>query len=342
MIRMVLRGIRQLEVEPLDNDPKTPVEPGHKAVDVLACAICRTDAKMWEQGHRDLIFPRVLGHEMVVQDAGGQRHIVWPGSSCGTCPYCRAGKENLCDSMQITGFHADGGFSHRAVLPINSLIPVPGSLETHAGCFAEPVACVVNAFDKLPLAPGKKLLIYGGGTMGLIIALYARHKGLYPLVLEKDAAKIQKIAPILGDWGIALAQNTRESRFPLVINACPDDAALCQAITKVDKGGHISFFSGITKNQAVETNLLNLIHYREASITGAYGMTRSDIKTALAFLVSHARELGRLVEAVVPPEQAPNLMPRILKGKCFKYILDFTGSQAAPLENAPARPWNRP
>ncbi len=332
MIRMVLRGIRQLDIDPLADDPNAEVAQDFRAVDVLACAICRTDAKMWDQGHRDLIFPRVLGHEMVVRDAGGQRYIVWPGNSCGQCPYCRGGRENLCDTMQITGFHSDGGFAHRAVLPLKSLIPVPEALETHAGCFAEPVACVINAFDKLPLAPGKKLLIYGGGTMGLITALYARHIGLSPLILEKDAAKMQKITPILEAWGIACLQETFESHFPLVINACPDYAALCQAVTKVDKGGHISFFSGITKNESMETNLLNLIHYREASITGGYGMRRSDIENAVPFLISHAQELRRLIEAVVRPEQAPKLMPKVLSGQHFKYILDFTGTGSHPPE----------
>lgn len=91
-----------------------------KKVTVLRCAICRTDAKMWDQGHRDLVFPRVLGHEMVVADAHGQRYIVWPGKSCRTCGFCKTGRENLCEEMKITGFHHDGGFAGQALLPADS------------------------------------------------------------------------------------------------------------------------------------------------------------------------------------------------------------------------------
>jgi len=336
MIRMVLRGIRRLETEPV---PETAPDTADDRVqvDVLACAVCRTDAKMWDQGHRDLVFPRVLGHEMVVRDAYGRKFIVWPGKSCGACPYCRAGRENLCEDMKITGFHTDGGFSHRALLPAGSLIPMPDGLDLYTACFAEPVGCVINAFEKMPLAPGKRLLIFGGGTMGLITAIYARHAGLDPLIMEKDAAKIRKISPILEELGLTCVKETQDSRFDLVMNACPDHTAFCQAVTKVDKGGHISFFSGITKNETVETNLLNLVHYREASVSGAYGMKKADMEKAVPFLVSHTRELGLLIEAVVPPEQAPDLLPRVLNGQHLKYILDFTGKEKGKPARAETR-----
>ncbi len=324
MIRMVLKGIRRLETEPVPEKAPAP-EDDRVQFDVLACAVCRTDAKMWDQGHRDLVFPRVPGHEMVVQDDRGRRCMVWPGKSCGACPYCRAGRENLCDDIKITGFHADGGFSHRALLPAGSLIPMPDGLDIYTACFAEPVGCVINAFEKMPLAPGKRLLIFGGGTMGLITAIYARHAGLDPLIMEKDAAKIRKIRPILEALGLTCVKETQDSRFDLVMIACPDHTAFCQAVTQVDKGGHISFFSGITKNETVETNLLNLVHYKEAVISGAYGMKKADMEEAVPFLVSHTRELGLLIEAVVPPEQAPDLLPRVLSGKHLKYILDFRG-----------------
>ncbi|WDP92052.1 MAG: nicotinate-nucleotide--dimethylbenzimidazole phosphoribosyltransferase [Desulfobacter sp.] len=335
MIQMVLKGLGRLELRPL---PRLTPEPDEVLVDVLACAVCRTDAKMWEQGHRDLAFPRVLGHEMIVRDDRGRRYIVWPGKSCGTCKYCLTGRENLCDEMKITGFHHDGGFAHRAVLPRASLIPVPAALDPHVACFAEPVGCVVNAFDRLPAAPGKRILIYGGGTMGLITAIYAKSLDLDPFILEKDEAKIKRISPILAAEGLACAKETHDSLFDIVINACPDYIAFCQAVTKVDKGGHISFFSGITKNESVETNLLNLVHYKEAVVSGAYGMKKSDMEKALPFLISHGEHLRRLIEDVVPPDKAPDLLPRVLKGEGLKYILDFTGEttgrpkEAAPLQ----------
>ncbi|MCG8563926.1 MAG: nicotinate-nucleotide--dimethylbenzimidazole phosphoribosyltransferase, partial [Desulfobacterales bacterium] len=232
----------------------------------------------------------------------------------------------LCDHMEITGFYSDGGFAPQILVPEASLIPMPENLDPHIACFGEPVGCVINAFEKMPLSPGKKLLIYGGGTMGLIAAVYGRHLGLLPLILEKDAAKIRKITPILEALDLPCVQETRESHFPLVINACGDYIAFCQAITKVDKGGHLSFFSGISKNETLETNLVNLLHYKEVGLSGAYGMKKSDMEKALPFLASHSRELSLLVEEIVPLEKAPELLPRVLTGQQLKYILDFTGT----------------
>ena len=165
-MKMVLKGIGNLEISP-HKGSNEPVKPGFIKTKVLRCAICRTDAKMWEQGHRDLVFPRVLGHEMVVQDDKNQRYIVWPGKSCGSCSFCETGRENLCEDMKITGFHTDGGFASSAVLPGESLIPIDTDLDMNTACFAEPVGCVVNGFEKLSYHPMDRILIRGGGYHGV-------------------------------------------------------------------------------------------------------------------------------------------------------------------------------
>ncbi|WP_022667166.1 nicotinate-nucleotide--dimethylbenzimidazole phosphoribosyltransferase [Desulfospira joergensenii] len=340
MIRMVLTGLEQLEIRDMEESELIP-GPDEVGVDVLACAVCRTDAKMWEQGHRDLLFPRVLGHEMVVRDREGRLCTVWPGKSCGECRYCLMGRENLCEDMKITGFHNDGAFAHRILVPEKSLIPLPRNMDPVTACFAEPVGCVVNAFEKLPAEPGARVLIFGGGTMGLITALYAKSLGLNPLIIEKHEDKISRVSSFVSAWEIPLVKETHESRFQIVINACPDFIAFCQAITKVDKASHISFFSGISKNEEIETNLLNLVHYKEAVVSGAYGMKKSDMEKALPFIRNHEKELRLLVEEILPPESAPGLMPKVLSGKYLKYVLDFSGEltgSSRPLSAEPSSP----
>jgi len=323
-MKMVLTGLGRLEISPDDSEKRDNITKGFIETRVLSCAICRTDAKMWEQGHRDLLFPRVLGHEMVIQDKKGQRHIVWPGKSCGICRFCRSGRENLCEEMKITGFHSDGGFANNAILPKESLIPIPDDLDTHVACFAEPIGCVINAFEKLSFKKNDRILIYGAGTMGLITALYARHLDLVPLVIEKSETKIKHVAPFLEATGITCTKDTNESEFELVINACADFIAFCQGIAKVGKGGKIAFFSGISKNEQIETNLINLIHYKEARMSGVYGMTREHMKKAVPFMQANETRLELLVEEIVAPQKAPELMAKVLSGKYLKYILDFS------------------
>jgi nicotinate-nucleotide--dimethylbenzimidazole phosphoribosyltransferase len=321
-MKLILTGLGKLEIRPDDQKAGT-IERGFIETTVLCCAICRTDAKMWEQGHRDLIFPRVLGHEMVVKDQSGRRYIVWPGKSCGTCRFCETNRENLCEDMKITGFHTDGGFASQAVLPKESLIPIPDDLDIHVACFAEPLGCVINAFKKLSFKKNDRILIYGSGTMGLITSLYARHLGLVPLIIEKNETKIKHIASFLAATGITCTKETHESEFDLVINACADYIAFCQGIAKIGKGGQISFFSGISKNEQIETNLLNLIHYKEAKVSGVYGMTKDHMKKAIPFMQTHESRFKLLIEDIVAPQKAPELMPKVLSGKHLKYILDF-------------------
>ena len=323
-MQLLLTGLHSL-VPTLETPPI--VEPGYQSLKVLYCAVCRTDAKMWNEGHRDLVFPRVPGHEFVAADQDGRRYTVWPGTTCGHCAHCRKGNENLCEEMQITGFHHDGGFADHVVVPEDSLIPVPQGIRDHLITFAEPVGCVHHALHKLQPTPGQRIIIFGGGTLGLLTALVAKTKGLSPLVIEKNSAKIEKALSFLDKAAIPCVKETNAGEFDLAVNACPDIIAFSLCVSKLDKGGKLAFFSGLKKNETLESNLINLMHYKEIELYGAYGLTRRDMVAGLDFIHGREELLEHLIEAVIPPDQAPGIMPRVLDGKAFKYILDFTDSQ---------------
>jgi len=326
-VKLLLSGIGKLEYQPqaiFDAQER----PGWIRAEVLTCAICRTDAKMWQQGHRDLVFPRVPGHEMVVRTEDNTRHVVWPGSSCGRCRYCRSGRENLCEEMKITGFHNDGGFAGSVLLPEKSLVSLPDAIDNHIGCFAEPVGCVVNALAKFRHPEGARVLIIGGGTLGLITALYCRYLGLLPQIIEKHQTKITRIRPFLEATDIPCVKDTNDSEFDIVISCCGDYIGFCQGITKVAKGGSVSFFSGLSKNEHIETNLLNLLHYKEVTVAGAYGLTREDMVKALPFMEREAAKLRLLIEEVVAPPAVPQLMDKVLAGSHLKFIIDCAATSS--------------
>ncbi|HKI48849.1 MAG TPA: alcohol dehydrogenase catalytic domain-containing protein, partial [Desulfobacteria bacterium] len=79
-MRLLLTGLKKLEMKEAEtHDPKE----GFRLLRVQYCAICRTDAKMWNEGHRDLVLPRVLGHELIASEADGKCFAIWPGRTCG-------------------------------------------------------------------------------------------------------------------------------------------------------------------------------------------------------------------------------------------------------------------
>lgn len=328
MIQLVLTGLRQMRIRETVDPVEIPFDGFSGAVhDVICCAVCRTDAKMWDQGHRDLCLPRVPGHEMVVRDDEGNRYAVWPGTSCGHCRYCLGRRENLCEEMKIMGFHTDGGFAGRVFVPDACRVPLPDNLPDPVACFAEPVGCVINALEKLGPVKGRRVIVHGGGTMGLTAALVLQDAGALPLVIEKSEAKIDRVSLFLSDTGIECVKDTHQSEFDAALNACADHAAFCQAVAKVRKGGRICFFSGLTKNRHLETNLVNLLHYRELVLAGAYGLTRRNMVDGVPFMVRQKTALSHLIEACITPEQMPEVLSDVLSGKMLKYIVDVSGGQ---------------
>jgi nicotinate-nucleotide--dimethylbenzimidazole phosphoribosyltransferase len=293
---------------------------------------------MWDQGHRDLVLPRVPGHEIAAVDKKtGRLYTVWPGQACGSCSYCRNGRENLCEEMKIIGFHSDGGFASSLVSPVASLIQVEKDIAPQLLCFCEPVACVLNGLEKVGLAKGETVIIYGGGVVGLLAALVCLDKGAYPTIVEKDKIKIAKAVPFADACGITVTEDCGENTFDIALNACDSPQAFGQCLNKLRKGGRFCYFSGLPGDSGIGAGNLNLIHYKELLVTGSYGPRKDHMRQAVSFCDSRQSLVSLLIEKIISPEEAPDKMADILAGKAYKYLIDFSGqtppdnSQPAPL-----------
>ena len=167
----------------LNNIPIPALKPGHKLLKVTHCALCCTDAKMWKYGQRDLITPRILGHEIcTIDQLTGQRYIIWPGVSCKNCTYCQNNAENMCNKIQIIGFNYDGGLAEFILSPEECLIPLDESLSEDIACLAEPLACAINALTLSNISANENVLIYGAGPLGLMTALLTKHYKANPFI----------------------------------------------------------------------------------------------------------------------------------------------------------------
>lgn len=154
---------------------------------VRACGVCRTDLHVVDRelpGVRPGLIP---GHEIVgtVERLGatvvgfniGQRvGVPWLGATCGICPYCRQGLENLCDSPGFTGYTRDGGYAEFAVADSRYCFAMP---ESHGDAEAAPLLCAgLIGHRSLRMAGGGETLgIYGFGAAGHIVAQVAIWEG---------------------------------------------------------------------------------------------------------------------------------------------------------------------
>lgn len=304
--------------------PRPEPGPGETLLRVSHCAICRTDAKMSLAGHRDLSLPRVPGHEIVGKDeTDGSFYLVWPGHACEACEPCRSGLENLCDRMRILGFHRDGGFAQWVTVPKASLIPVSPGLPGRIACLTEPLACTLNALELSGLSAGQRVLIFGAGPVGLMMALSAHSLGALVHLVECDSLKLELSGRFREAVGVEASTGCPDEPYHVAVNAAPSPVTLQQGISRLKPGGLFCLFSGFIGDFSIPGALLNELHYRQLRVAGAYGCTRKNMMQALSLLADHARIAELLIEEVIGLEESVDAMDRMLSARTMKFVIEF-------------------
>lgn len=288
--------------------------PDETVLRVTHCAICRTDAKMYRDGHRDLTLPRIPGHEIRGEGPDGTAYAVWPGHACGHCPTCRSGAENLCPEMRIVGFHRDGGFAERVAVPRRSLLPLPPDLPGPVACLAEPLACAINGLDRAGVVRGDRVLVYGAGPVGLLLGLAARFRGASPAVREIRAGRLSESRAFRTRIGFPECGDG-ETGFHAAINAAPDSATVADGLSRLGPAGRFCLFSGLSTGEALSPSVLDIVHYRQLTVTGAYGCTRDGMGKALQILSESHKEAALLVEEAGTLGDVPGLLAAVWEGR---------------------------
>ena len=309
MPAIVVKAIGHYE---LMNVPKPSPGPGEALVEVAVAGLCRTDFKIIEAGHRDLILPRIPAEEVAGtvcavgspadRNLAGQRVFVYPGTSCGACRACRAGAGNLCAEMRIMGFHRDGGFAQYVVSPVASLVEIPASISFEQAVFAEPLSCCLNALELWRLSEGEHIAIWGAGPAGTLLSRAAASLGAHPVVIEPDERRRDMIKGFICP---------PDKRFDVSIVAVGSAGAYSQAVECLAPRGRLVVFAGLSAAESRQAVDFNRLHYLEQTVVGAYGSSWRHAVQALnliaggrvrvADLISHRfplRELGRALELV--------------------------------------------
>jgi threonine dehydrogenase-like Zn-dependent dehydrogenase len=154
---------------------------------VAACGICGSDLHRF----RGEIAPEpgsVPGHE-VVGRAGADLYAVEPRWRCGACALCRAGKPHLCPAGGIFGVHAPGGLAEWIDVPGYALHAIPEGVEPLLASLAEPLAVAVRAVERARIEPGRRLLVLGAGSVGLLCGLVARRRGARVAISARHPAQ---------------------------------------------------------------------------------------------------------------------------------------------------------
>ena len=268
----------------------TPQPSGDRVlVRVSACGVCRTDLHVVEGELPPRKSPVIPGHQVVgvVEQMGesarrfrvGDRvGIAWLHETDGTCEYCRAGKENLCERATYTGYVVDGGYAEYTLAPEAFVYPIP---ESFSDLDAAPLLCAgIIGFRALRLAavgPGRRLGFYGFGSAAHVAIQVARYWGVEVYAFTRDAAH-QRLALDLGaKWAgysnVGYTNGHGPQALDSAIIFAPAGELVPAALKILRKGGTL-VLAGIHMSTipAMDYNLL----YWERVIRSVANNTRQD------------------------------------------------------------------
>src|SRR2546425_2815218 len=304
--------------------PKPRIGPGEILVRVKASGICGSDVMEW---YRKPKAPLVLGHEIAAEvvevaagvDAAkvGDRVFVSHHVPCGSCRYCRAGHETVCDTLRTTNFDP-GGFAEYVRVPAinvkHGVLPLPREISDDEATFVEPLACVIRGQRLAGFRPGGTILVLGSGVAGLLHIKLAKAAGAAK-VIATDVVEFRKAAARKA--GADLAVDGREdvpakvkeanegNLADLVVTCTGAPKAIGQGLASVDRGGTVLFFAPIDPAAKVDIPF-NELWREEVTLTSSYGGSPRDIRESVNLppeerlivtdLITHVLPLGMAAE----------------------------------------------
>jgi len=278
---------------------------GEVLITVSACGVCRTDLHVvdGELAHPKL--PIIPGHEIVGRVAAlgagvsgftvGERvGVPWLGATCGTCPYCRSDRENLCDTPVFTGYTRDGGFASHTVADARYCFSI-GEVGDSAQIAPWLCAGLIGWRSYRKAGEGQTLGLYGFGAAAHILAQVAKAQGrrVFAFTRKGDRAA-QDFARSLGVVWAGDSEVQPPELLDAVIIFAPVGALIPAALKAVKKGGRV-VCGGIHMSDIPSFPYALL--WEERQVVSVANLTRMDAQT----FIKYAAKVGVKCEIVCHP-----------------------------------------
>jgi propanol-preferring alcohol dehydrogenase len=312
MRAMVLSRIAPIEERPLElrelPDPRPG--PGELLVGVRACGVCRTDLHVIEGDLPAPDLPLVPGHQVVgVVEASGEGcsrfqvgdrvGIAWLRETCGSCEFCLAAQENLCEASRYTGYHADGGFAEKAVVREDFAYGIP---DAFSDVDATPLLCAgiigYRSLRRALLPEGGRLGLFGFGSSAHIVIQIARHRGSDVYVATRGESH-RALARELGAVWTGGALEPIPTPVHSAIVFAPAGEIVPVALRSLRRGGTVSL-AGIHMSPIPEMEYAPCL-FHEKTLQSVEANTREDgrelLREAAAIPVRASTHVFALEEA---------------------------------------------
>lgn len=304
------RKIRLGAGEPVDPGP------GEAQLQVSHCGICGTDLHIFH-GAMDarVKMPLVMGHEMsaTVQKLGagvegfdvGEKVVVMPLAPCNACPACEAGHQHICHNLNFLGIDAPGAFQSYWTVPAYTLHRVPAHLSMEHAALIEPLAVACHDARLANLRPGDCVVVLGGGPIGILVALVARHAGAEVIVSEINPYRVE-LARVLGfeavnpgesDLVERVMQRTKGAGADVVFEVSGSQAG-ADIMTELLRTRGLAVIVAIFA-QKPKIDLFRFF-WRELRLKGVRVYESQDFSAAIALAAQGALPLDELISDIRP------------------------------------------
>lgn len=315
---------------------------GEVRIEVAYCGVCGTDLHIY-MGHMDgrLDMPQVIGHEMSgrIAEVGaevegwtaGDPVVVRPLDACGECPACKAGNGHVCQHLNFIGIDSPGAFQGSWTVPAHTLHRLPENMPMDLGALVEPMAVACHDVRLGEVAPGEKAMVIGGGPIGLLNALVARHAGAEVRVAEINAYRLEMarslglktVNPLEEDL-VAHVEAWTDGGGADVVFEVSGSRAGAEVMTKLPKvRGRIVVVAIFA--EAPEIDLFQFF-WRELKMCGVRVYEPEDYDRAIELTASGELPLEKLVTERLSLEGLPDAFARLAAGTdAVKILIDMQG-----------------
>ena len=333
----VFEGEGVLKIKEVDT-PKI-VNPDEIILKVEMCSICGTDVHIMSVPPGYIATPEtILGHELCgeIVEVGarvktlkvGDRVVTNPNDYCGVCKFCKLNLPNFCENIIPMGIGADGGFAEYVKVTEKVAFKIKDDLPPSHAAFAEPLACLLNGKNKVPVSPGDSVLVCGAGAIGILFAQVAKAAGAYPVIVSEPVKARREVAlqcgadiavdPINEDLSKIVMDATGvgvDYAFDVVgsqINTC---------IYNARKGGTVLLF-GLNSKSVEQVKQID-ITTREITIMGTW-LANASFPAAVKLLESGALNLDPLITHTISLDDVCEGIETLRKGEGIEILVDLS------------------
>ena len=328
MRAVALKGKREFELKEID---KPVIDNENVIIKVLKAGICGSDLHYFEMGEPNGL---IMGHEFcgeVINPGNrsdlkvGDRVTALPISPCLECPACLSGNPQYCKSTwsKAVGLSIDNPGALGEMIKVRSdmVLKVPDNVSDEEATMVEPTAVALHGIHLADVKVGSKVLVIGGGIIGLLSAMFAKKEGASFVAVSETNPKRGEKAITLGvadkyynakdEDMLKEVMSDTNGGFDIVIECCGNDSAVTSSLVTVRPGGTVILVGVATGPINIPTVVAVM---NELTVKGAIAYTKEEFKMCLDLINNNQIDVMPFVDDVVSYNQVQTAYFRLTSG----------------------------